>query len=652
MTISGFINASDKQKELVAALEELALLVGPRQETPTLRTVMKTVEEIDTKGERQTAERFEEIDVTVGLGMTTEARFLLERAEKLRQGIFTLLVMGEFKHGKSTLLNAMLGAKVLAARNLPTTAVICVLVYGEKQEVAIYEDRQAEPRMVDWQTFSREFHLTEKDIETLNETGYIDRFAHIRYAQVECRHQFCEHGVRLIDSPGLKENISRTRMALQFCQESDAVVYLLLATQILSDDEKALIDTMLGPGRLENVFFVVNKCDAVDDEDELNELKRWVGTSLGHHFLTESGKFDQDFYDRRVFFISARKALQGRTEQPNDIETTILRFGKLVSRDLLNNLKMFVNEMEKTWEIDSQDLSLKDASLWNMAKSIVSEDSRQRLKELLEVQIKKYLEAKFDEWRQQAELVIKKEVDQMEKEVMEGLKEAADILMQIKSIFAGEEIVSGFDPQAGKGGIPKSIHVFAGLWTLNPTMVYGSLMGQGEWKDFILRLVGDIAIWIGLNLLFPPGWFVLIGYALAQVLLIRSTHASFEKRLRKEIGIALFKNLSERLDSSPQKFLDPIEATFQVTATEHTKKLQSLMDQTRAEQAAIIAQKREAGFSASQEHARLDAIATKLYEMLMPLYKDAFGKEITPEELDQEAAAKSDYTAKLQAKGR
>jgi hypothetical protein len=38
--------------------------------------------------------------------------------------------------------------------------------------------------------------------------------------------------------------------------------------------------------------------------------------------------------------------------------------------------------------------------------------------------------------------------------------------------------------------------------------------------------------------------------------------------------------------------------------------------------------------------------------MLMPLYKDAFGKEITPEELDQEAAAKSDYTAKLQAKGR
>src|SRR5260221_5539698 len=106
MTISGFINASDKQKELVAALEELALLVGPRQETPTLRTVMKTVEEIDTKGERQTAERFEEIDVTVGLGMTTEARFLLERAEKLRQGIFTLLVMGEFKHGKSTLLNS------------------------------------------------------------------------------------------------------------------------------------------------------------------------------------------------------------------------------------------------------------------------------------------------------------------------------------------------------------------------------------------------------------------------------------------------------------------------------------------------------------------------------------------------------------------
>ena len=52
--------------------------------------------------------------------------------KKLEEDRFHLVVVGEFNHGKSTFVNALLGADVLPTGVTPTTAVIHHLVYADE----------------------------------------------------------------------------------------------------------------------------------------------------------------------------------------------------------------------------------------------------------------------------------------------------------------------------------------------------------------------------------------------------------------------------------------------------------------------------------------------------------------------------------------
>src|SRR6202022_2368054 len=92
-----------------------------------------------------------------GLGFVEDAAALRIRARDLSQGLFKIIVLGEFKNGKSTLLNGMLGSKTLPAKAAPATAIITILVYGDGEEVAVHESGSAEPRQMSWESFVQEF---------------------------------------------------------------------------------------------------------------------------------------------------------------------------------------------------------------------------------------------------------------------------------------------------------------------------------------------------------------------------------------------------------------------------------------------------------------------------------------------------------------
>jgi hypothetical protein len=285
--------AARRKGELVAgALRDLAALIGDTSSQPLT---------LETGGQ-----------LTPGLGFTEDAAALRARARDLSQGLFTIIVLGEFKNGKSTLLNGMLGSKTLPAKAAPATAIITELVYGESDRVAIFETGAAEPRQVSWEDFVREFQLSREDQETLEGYGAIDRFSSIEYARIECRHPICAHGVKLIDSPGLGEHISRTRVATSFLKQAEAVIFVLNATRILTRDEREFIDTVLGEGRLPHVFFVVNRINQIDPTG-VEEIRQWVERALAPHFRDERGDFDRDLYERRVFFVNARGALEARS---------------------------------------------------------------------------------------------------------------------------------------------------------------------------------------------------------------------------------------------------------------------------------------------------------------------------------------------------
>ena len=93
----------------------------------------------DMVGIRQTINGHE-----VGLGMTTQKNRCLEEAQAVTDGLFRVVIMGTFTSGKSTLINALLGSKILPESALPSTAILTFVQYGaDNDDVEIhYKDTE------------------------------------------------------------------------------------------------------------------------------------------------------------------------------------------------------------------------------------------------------------------------------------------------------------------------------------------------------------------------------------------------------------------------------------------------------------------------------------------------------------------------------
>src|SRR3954463_8033848 len=72
---------------------------------------------------------------------TLGARLGADLVKKLEADRFHLVVVGEFNHGKTTFVNALLGANILPVGVTPTTAVIHHLEYAEHPRAeVVYEN--------------------------------------------------------------------------------------------------------------------------------------------------------------------------------------------------------------------------------------------------------------------------------------------------------------------------------------------------------------------------------------------------------------------------------------------------------------------------------------------------------------------------------
>src|SRR5262249_55598591 len=65
------------------------------------------------------------------------ARLQVDLVQKLEADRFPLVVVGEFNHGKTTFVNALLGAHVLPVGVTPTTAVIHHLEHSDTPRAAV-----------------------------------------------------------------------------------------------------------------------------------------------------------------------------------------------------------------------------------------------------------------------------------------------------------------------------------------------------------------------------------------------------------------------------------------------------------------------------------------------------------------------------------
>ena len=291
---------SYKNECLINALQQVATLVGEK----------KTVDEHE-----------------VGLGLSLQHDLLMRQAKDIRDGIFRVVVMGAFTTGKSTLINALVGKRVLPESALPSTAILTFIQYGEDVDCVEvhFKDTVDESGNVvkgrvetlSQEDFFNEYHYTNEDNREFIETGLVKRFAMVDYAIMRSSLELMHNGVCIIDSPGLEDKAVATELSLKMAKQAQAVVYVCSERGFDDRDRKYFEEHFMGCPR--NVFFVMNRVDLIPSQTERAAALEKMKDDVKICFLRNNGTIDEELLNSRVFGLSSLDALDARRGMTFDV---------------------------------------------------------------------------------------------------------------------------------------------------------------------------------------------------------------------------------------------------------------------------------------------------------------------------------------------
>ena len=216
--------------------------------------------------------------------------------EKLREGIFNLVVVGEFKRGKSSIINALLGEALLPAGVVPLTSVVTVISSGRIPAVRVAL-RNGEQLTIDPSALG----------EYVTERGNPGNTKAVERVIIDHPSPWLASGVRLVDTPGIgsvyQHNTDTTR---KYLPQADAVLFVASVDQPVSRAELDFLRDVRAYAR--RVFCLLNKIDYLRPQ-ELDESLAFASAAV-REALDASVP---------VLAVSARLALEGRQRGNADL---------------------------------------------------------------------------------------------------------------------------------------------------------------------------------------------------------------------------------------------------------------------------------------------------------------------------------------------
>src|SRR5512138_790115 len=170
-----------------------------------------------------------DVDLPAG-ALTTLQDAILQLDE-----LFLVVVVGEFNAGKSALVNALLGEKVLREGATPTTSRVTLVKWGE----------QIAEQVVD------------------------ENFAIYTYPLPLLRE------LNIVDTPGTNAVIRHhERLTNEFMPRSDLVLFTTSADHPLTESERQFLERILAWGK--KIVFALNKADIIESAAALEEVRSFV----------------------------------------------------------------------------------------------------------------------------------------------------------------------------------------------------------------------------------------------------------------------------------------------------------------------------------------------------------------------------------------
>ena len=232
-----------------------------------------------------------------------ETRFE-ELGIRLNEGRFHLAVLGQFKRGKSTFLNALLGEEILPTSVIPLTAIPTFIFSGNERRIrVIFADDTPSVEIRP----ATNAHVADFLGEYVTESGNPKNRRHVSVVEVFLPSEILQKGVVLIDTPGIGSTFRHnTEATLNFLPQCDAALFVVSADPPITEVEIAFLQEV--KTKVSRLFFLLNKVDYLDPHEQETAQNFLVDV------LKTQGGFSQPL---EIFCLSSRLGLKAK--QADDV---------------------------------------------------------------------------------------------------------------------------------------------------------------------------------------------------------------------------------------------------------------------------------------------------------------------------------------------
>lgn len=216
--------------------------------------------------------------LAVQLNYPTVAGSIGETMEEFRKKEMMVVVVGEARRGKSSLLNALLSetSSVFPVDVNVCTNVVTIVRYGEKEKIeALIEDSRRKEGL-------RSETITREQIQDyVSEKGNPNNYKNVKVLTVSIPNELLKEGVVFVDTPGVGSmNISHAETTYGFLPNADLLLFV-------SDSNSGLTETEInflkrGYKYCRNILFPLTKKDLNPDfqviaDDNRNKISHALG---------------------------------------------------------------------------------------------------------------------------------------------------------------------------------------------------------------------------------------------------------------------------------------------------------------------------------------------------------------------------------------
>lgn len=179
---------------------------------------------------------------------------------KRRTEPFSLVVLGDFKRGKSTIINAILGKSIAPVNVAPETFTINSISYSEIPKAeAVLKNGQRITLTADDLVRERLEKLMRAFPDTLE---YIDIHDNVDILKE----------IRIVDTPGLSDLDCLDKQVQDYLVNADAVIYIASALSPFSESEQLFLASHIRPLSFSKLYVLVNMIDAMNTQEDIEKI--------------------------------------------------------------------------------------------------------------------------------------------------------------------------------------------------------------------------------------------------------------------------------------------------------------------------------------------------------------------------------------------